>query len=87
MLQRTEGPYSCSCAPRIPLIELIVGTRPESVVKRRINPPRPSWEFAGWDALFVVRGGETSPKKEVSLRGEVCVRKRNSSILSLALLE
>jgi len=71
MLQRTEGPYSCSCAPRIPLSELIVGTRPESVVKRRINPPLPSWEFTGCAARFAVRGGETSPRKEVSVRGEV----------------
>lgn len=66
--------------PRWVAREAIVGTRPESVVNRRIKPPRPSWDCKGWGSREPFRGGETRPTKEESF-----LRKRNSSILSLVL--
>ncbi len=55
-------------------------------MNRLINPFRPSCCNGCW-TLVPFRGGDTSPSKEVSFRGDCWLRKRNSSIRSLVLFE
>jgi hypothetical protein len=63
-----------------------VGILPESVVNLRIKPPLPScWRGCGTRLPF--RGGDTSPSKDASFRGDCWLRKRSSSIRSLVLFE
>jgi hypothetical protein len=56
------------------------------VVNLLIRPFRPSC-CKGCCALVPFRGGDTSPNKDASFRGDCWARKRNSSIRSLVLLE
>jgi len=58
-----------------------VGTRPESVVKRRGMLARWSWAACwGRRAPFPLRGGETKLAMGGSLRGDCWARKRSSSM-------
>jgi hypothetical protein len=69
-------------------IEDNVGTRLESVVKRRGRTDRVSRE-AGWPCCWRARDplrlGETKEATGFSLRGECCDRKRNSSMMAVVI--
>jgi hypothetical protein len=59
-----------------------VGTRPESVVKRRGRLERGSWEDMGCGMRATgLRGGDTKELPGASFRGECCERYRISSML------
>jgi hypothetical protein len=58
-----------------------VGTRPESVVKRRGKLDRGSCGVGGWATREPLRGGETNEATGASLRGDCWDRKRNSSMV------
>lgn len=63
-----------------------VGTRPESVVKRRGMLERGSWEVCGcvcWGRRAPLRGGETKPVIGASFRGDCWDRKRRSSMVEV----
>lgn len=62
-----------------------VGTRPESVVKRRGRLTRGSWATCGWGRRGPLREGDTSGfMGGVSLRGDCWERKRKSSMVGKA---
>lgn len=83
---RTEGMYSWVSWPRWIAIEVIVGTLPESVVKRLVRLPLASFVWSLGATLVPLRGGETRPINEVSWRGDCWLRKRSSSIRSTGLV-
>lgn len=64
-----------------------MGTLPESVVNRRVRLARPSCECVGGGSRVPFRGGDTKPSKAESFRAVCWLRKRSSSIRSLALFE